>query len=88
VTTSYKQWCIEQSCLQQRVREEDIHHLTGEAGDVLFFDCNLVHGSSHNMSPLSRKTFIIGYNAITNKPRPVEAPRPEWVVDREYVVIS
>ena len=59
-TTSYKQWCIDVPTLQQRVKEEDIRHVTGEPGDVLFFDCNLVHGSNHNMSPLPRNTFIPG----------------------------
>jgi ectoine hydroxylase len=87
VTTSYKQWCIDTRTLKERVREEDIKHITGEPGDVLFFDCNLVHGSGHNMSPLPRKTFILCYNDIANKPRPVEKPRPDWVVAREFEVV-
>ena len=88
VTTSYKQWCVDIPALKEHVREEDIRHLTGEAGDVIFFDCNLLHGSSHNMSPLPRKTFIIAYNNINNKPEQVEDPRPEWVVDRSFEALS
>ncbi len=88
VTTSYKQWCVTPGELKSRVREEDITHLTGNPGDVLFFDCNLVHGSSHNMSPLPRKTFIICYNSIANKPIAVENPRPDWVVSRHFEVVS
>lgn len=87
VTTSYKQWCLDVPTLKERIREEDIRHVTGEPGDVLFFDCNLVHGSGHNMSPLPRKTFIIAYNDIANKPKPVENPRPDWVVAREFEVV-
>ena len=59
VTTSYKQWCVDTETLRKCLTEGMIHHLTGEPGDVLFFDCNLLHGSGHNMSPLPRKTFII-----------------------------
>jgi ectoine hydroxylase len=87
VTTSYKQWCIDTKTLKERVNEEAIRQITGEPGDVLFFHCNIVHGSGHNMSPLPRKTFIICYNDIANKPRPVEKPRPDWVVSRDFTVV-
>lgn len=87
VTTSYKQWCLDIPTLKARVAEEDIRHVTGEPGDVLFFDCNLVHGSGHNMSPLPRKTFIVAFNDITNQPKPVENPRPDWVVSRQFEVV-
>jgi ectoine hydroxylase len=86
-TTSYKQWCIDTDTLKNRIREKDIQHITGNPGDVLFFDCNTVHGSGHNMSPLPRKTFIIAYNAISNKPSPVENPRPDWVVSRDFEIV-
>jgi ectoine hydroxylase len=87
VTTSYKQWCIQPHELCKRLKEGMIEHIVGEPGDVLFFDCNLVHGSGHNMSPLPRKTYIIAYNAVDNKPRPVESPRPDWVVAREFEIV-
>ncbi|MCZ7645521.1 MAG: phytanoyl-CoA dioxygenase family protein [Planctomycetota bacterium] len=87
VTTSYKQWCVDVPTLRRRVREEDIRHIAGEPGDVLFFDCNLLHGSGHNMSPLPRKTFIVCYNDVANTPRPVEQPRPDWVVSRAYEAV-
>ena len=86
-TTSYKQWCIDTDTLKTKIQEEDIQHITGNPGDVLFFDCNIVHGSGHNMSPLPRKTFIIAYNAIANKPSPVENPRPDWVVSRNFEIV-
>ena len=70
------------------VHEERIQHITGEPGDVLFFDCNLLHGSGHNMSPLPRRTFIVCYNDIDNKPRPVANQRPDWVVSRSFDVVS
>ncbi len=83
-TTNYKQWCIATKSLKRKLREEQIEQITGQPGDVLFFDCNLVHGSGHNMSPIPRKVFIVAYNSITNIPRPVDKPRPDWVVSRRF----
>jgi ectoine hydroxylase len=87
VTTSYKQWCIEQPALRARLREDLIRPVTGEPGDVLFFDPQLVHASGHNLSPLPRKSLILCYNDIANRPRPVAQPRPDWVVAREFDVV-
>lgn len=87
-TTSYKQWCVDLPTLTERLQEEMIKPITGEPGDVLFFHCNLRHGSGHNMSPLPRKTMIIVYNDIDNKPQPVENPRPDWVVAREFAKVG
>ena len=55
VTTSYKQWCIDRETLMQKVKEDNIRQITGVPSDVLFFDCNIAHGSGHNTSPLPRK---------------------------------
>ena len=87
VTTSYKQWCIPHADLKKRIDEEDIIHITGKPGDVLFFDCNLIHGSGHNMSPLPRNSFISVFNSIENKPKPSENPRPDWVVSRNFDLV-
>ena len=84
VTTSYKQWCVDTGTLRDRLREEMIQPVTGKPGDVLFFHCNLLHGSGHNMSPLPRKTFIVTYNDLNNQPIPVDNPRPDWVVSRVF----
>jgi len=87
-TTSYKQWCVDKETLKERLSEDRIQPITGKPGDVLFFDCNLLHGSGHNMSPLPRKTFIIAYNDLTNRPGAVENPRPDWVVSRNFEPVS
>jgi ectoine hydroxylase len=88
VTTNYKQWCVDVPTLQKRLKEEMIQPITGKPGDAIFFHPNLLHGSGHNMSPLPRKTFIVVYNDIHNQPRPVENPRPDWVVAREFETVS
>ena len=62
--------------------------IIGQPGDALFFNSNLLHGSGHNMSPLPRKTMIIVYNDIDNKPQNVENPRPDWVVSRDFEIVK
>ncbi|XP_052220871.1 L-proline trans-4-hydroxylase-like [Dreissena polymorpha] len=39
-----------------------------EPGDVLFFDCNLLHCSSANMSEARRWAFLCAYNRVDNNP--------------------
>ena len=70
------------------IKEENITHLIAFPGDVVFFDCNIMHGSSHNMSPINRHTFIIVYNSIDNKPVSVANPRPDWVVSRQFDIVK
>jgi ectoine hydroxylase len=88
VTTNYDQWCVPTEVLKDNLKEEMIQPITGEPGDVLFFDSQILHASGHNMSPLARKMFIIVYNDIDNKPQPVENPRPDWVVARQFDIVS
>jgi ectoine hydroxylase len=88
VTTSYRQWCVSPQELQGRLQEEQIQAITGDAGDVLFFDARLLHASGHNLSPLPRKTVILCYNDLRNTPRGVEQPRPDWVVSRQFDAVT
>jgi len=41
-------------------------HCVMKPGSVLFFDCNLIHGSKPNNSTQHRRSFIMCYNALTN----------------------
>ncbi len=82
-TTSYKQWCITPDDLRKHITDEnEIVPVVGEPGDVCFFDCNIVHGSNHNFSPVPRRSMIYAYGAMDNQPSGVEKPRPDWVVSR------
>lgn len=60
----------------------------GRAGSVLFTHCNLVHGSSPNMSPFNRALAIVTYNSVTNPLLAVPTPRPEFLVSRTFTPIS
>ncbi|XID74415.1 ectoine hydroxylase [Alkanindiges sp. WGS2144] len=65
-----------------------IHSCTGKAGSVVFFDCNLMHGSNSNITPYSRSNVFFVYNSIDNQlgtPLAGLEPRPEFVATREGV---
>ena len=89
VTTSYKQWCITPDALRERITDEAmIIPIEGDAGDVCFFDCRIVHGSNHNFSPAKRYSLIYAFAAIDNVPSVVENPRPDWVVARQFEPVT
>ena len=55
-------------------REGGMQALTGKAGTVFFMHCNLVHGSSTNISPGERTIIYINVNSVTNAiTKPVRA---------------
>jgi ectoine hydroxylase len=62
---------------------------TGPAGSVVVFDCNTLHASYNNLSPESRTSLFVVYNARSNA---LQAPfaarrcRPEFVAHRSGTV--
>lgn len=60
----------------------------GPAGTVILFDCNMMHGSASNITPLPRSNAFIVFNAISNRveaPFGPEKPRPEFIATREGI---
>jgi ectoine hydroxylase len=58
----------------------------GPAGTVLLFDCNLLHGSGGNVTPMPRHHLFFVYNAVSNRvvdPPSAARPRPEHIATRE-----
>ncbi len=67
-----------------------IDQCTGTAGSVLFFDCNLMHGSSTNISPLPRRNLFMVFNSVENTiGDPFSAPqrRPEHIASRTFTPV-
>lgn len=61
-----------------------VEAVCGEPGDVLLFDCNLLHASGANLSPLPRCNIFAVYNAVANAPvAPFggRRPRPAHVAE-------
>ncbi|SER21794.1 ectoine hydroxylase [Piscibacillus halophilus] len=65
-----------------------IDSATGPAGSVLFFECNTMHGSNSNISPMPRSNVFFVFNSIENKlvePFANTSPRPEFIANRTNV---
>jgi ectoine hydroxylase len=57
-------------------------------GSAFFFECNLMHGSSGNLSPDSRTNLFIVDNSVNNavvEPFGERPPRPESLAERTVV---
>jgi ectoine hydroxylase len=53
--------------------------ITGKPGTVVFFHCNILHASGHNLSRHDRWAVYVVYNPVTNACKPVANPRPGYV---------
>lgn len=60
----------------------------GRAGSVVLFHGGMLHASPPNLSGHQRSILFIRYNAIDNALREVENPRPEWLANRNPVVVQ
>ncbi len=64
----YTLFHIPPETLARLVAEGGIVAQTGPAGSVLICHCNIVHGSSTNITPLPRTIFYLNYAAADNPP--------------------
>jgi ectoine hydroxylase len=64
----------------------DIEVATGNAGSVLMFHGNAVHGSAGNMTPLPRRIVYVTYNAVSNAIR--KPTRPEFIAHQTFEPVS
>lgn len=60
----------------------------GKAGSVLFFDSNVVHGSTSNISPYQRRLLLLTYNSTANIPHCGGNQRPEFLVARDHTPLK
>ena len=61
---------------------------TGKPGDLILFDCNIMHGSNSNITPYPRSSLFFVFNAMSNrvtKPFGQQNIRPEFVCSREKI---
>ncbi|MDQ2678027.1 MAG: ectoine hydroxylase [Actinomycetota bacterium] len=72
--------------LRELVRAGRINSCEGQPGTVVFFDCNVMHGSNGNVTPFERHNVFLVYNAVSNalvEPYGAPAPRPEFIAARD-----
>ena len=75
--------------LTRLVRDLGIVSPVGPIGSVTYFECNVMHGSNSNITPIPRSNLFIVYNSIHNKlvaPFCGLAPRPNFIAEREKFV--
>ncbi|UJQ93082.1 ectoine hydroxylase [Mariluticola halotolerans] len=62
-----------------------IEYAAGDAGTVILFDCNTMHGSNGNITPFPRSNAFFVYNAMSNQlqaPFGAKKPRPAFLANR------
>jgi hypothetical protein len=85
--TADLKYSINRDVMAALVKKHGIVAPKGPAGSALFFHCNLVHGSTNNMSPFDRAVVIISFNSVDNVPVGKKEPRPEFLVSRDSLPI-
>lgn len=72
--------------LTELARRGEIRDVVGPAGSVTFFDCNLMHGSNGNITPMPRRNVFFVFNSVENalvEPFAAPAPRPLHIAARD-----
>ena len=53
--------------LEELIAPRGIELILGDPGSAVFFDCNVMHGSSGNMSPYPRVNLFVVFNSVDNR---------------------
>ncbi|AIG73350.1 Ectoine hydroxylase [Amycolatopsis japonica] len=71
--------------------EYGIDQFTGQAGSALWFDSNVMHGSSNNITPYPRSNIFVVFNSVDNalqKPYAAIEPRPAFIAGRDSTPLT
>ncbi|MFN8753458.1 MAG: phytanoyl-CoA dioxygenase family protein [Betaproteobacteria bacterium] len=80
-SSGYTVMDIPRETIERLVQEGGgIEAVTGPAGTVLFMHCNLVHGSTGNITPFER---TIAYLNVASVDNPTRSHRAEWFANRD-----
>lgn len=87
--TSYTFRYTSPEVIKEEVRRAGIVAPIGPAGSVIFMNVNVLHGSTANLSPWSRRLITLTYNAMSNKATSPSA-RPRHIVydDRDLPALD
>lgn len=81
----------DEESLARLISDGEILTMTGKAGSVVFFDCNVMHASSGNITPFPRSNVFLVYNSIENtleQPFAASRPRPEFLASRDFTPLG
>lgn len=85
--TSYTFRYASRDVVEAEVRRAGIVTPTGPAGSVIFLNVNMLHGSTANLSPWSRRLVTLTYNAMSNKATS-KSIRPDHIVPDDSEVTA
>jgi ectoine hydroxylase len=63
---------------------------TGPVGTVVFFDCNVMHGSAGNITSQPRHNVFVVFNSVSNRllePYGGTRPRPSFLAERQPIAV-
>ncbi|NQV96460.1 MAG: phytanoyl-CoA dioxygenase family protein [Acidimicrobiaceae bacterium] len=86
VTTSYPLWTVGNDVVRPLADRGGLVAPKGPAGTVLIFGDLLVHGSSANMSPWSRRIFSLIINPVSNHQTTMQ--RPDHQHHRDFTPVA
>jgi ectoine hydroxylase len=64
---------------------------TGGPGSIVMFECNTMHGSNSNITPLPRTNAFLVYNAVSNaltEPFAADHRRPAFLAERDATPVT
>lgn len=85
VTTMPRIGVPSEAAITDMWRRHGIEVLTGGAGSMTMFDCNALHASGGNISPMPRANVFVVFNSVRNvvqAPFSGSAPRPSFLAKR------
>lgn len=86
--TAKLKYTLKSGTLEKWVGKNGMYSAKGSSGSVLLFNGLVFHASSANLSPWSRDTYLITYNSVHNKLKPVSNPRPDFLANYDYTPIQ
>lgn len=84
-TTSYHLWAMPPARMREYLAKlPEPVPLVGPPGTAAMFLCNNMHASGHNLSHRNRWQAYFCYNRVSNRPKDVENPRPDYVRSQNW----
>jgi ectoine hydroxylase len=81
----------DEESLARLISDGEILTMTGKAGSVVFFDCNVMHASAGNITPFPRSNVFLVYNSVENtleEPFAASKPRPGFLASRDFTPLG
>lgn len=76
---------IDKDTIKMLCEQNGMITASGKKGSAVFFHSNIFHASNINLTPYDRQAVIITYNSISNIPKKIDKPRPDFLSGRIYL---